>query len=70
MTIKPIFRWFDLWIGVFIDTKNRIVYIFPLPMFGLRITLKPRPVELPPMPTWDEIQKQKKQREIEELYRL
>jgi hypothetical protein len=37
MTIKPFFRWYDLWIGVFIDTKNRTVYICPLPMFGVKI---------------------------------
>lgn len=38
MTIKPIFAWYDLWIGVFIDTKKRAVYVFPVPCFGLRIS--------------------------------
>jgi len=35
--IIPMFRWFDIWIGIFIDTKKNITYIFPLPMIGIRI---------------------------------
>lgn len=35
--IKPIFAWYDLWVGVFIDRPKRRVYIFPIPMFGLVI---------------------------------
>jgi len=38
MKIKPIFRWFDLWIGLFIDVKSKTIYFFPIPMFGLKIT--------------------------------
>ena len=26
------FIWFDLWVGIFIDTKKKLVYILPLPM--------------------------------------
>lgn len=26
------FKWFDLWVGVFIDTGKKRVYICPLPM--------------------------------------
>jgi len=40
MKINFIFRWFDLWIGVFIDRKNHAVYVFPIPMFGIKITMK------------------------------
>lgn len=40
MKVTPIFRWYDLWIGVFIDVPSKRVYVFPLPMFGLRIELK------------------------------
>lgn len=29
--------WYDAWVGVFIDTKKRTVYVFPLPCIGLRI---------------------------------
>ena len=32
---KLIYRWYDMYFGVYIDTKKRIVYIFPLPCFGI-----------------------------------
>lgn len=35
--IKFIFKWFDFWIGLFVDTENRLIYIFPIPMFGFKI---------------------------------
>lgn len=37
MRVKPIFAWYDLWIGVFIDRKKRRVYILPIPCVGLVI---------------------------------
>ena len=42
MSIRPMFAWYNFWIGVFIDTRRkgtRIIYVFPIPMFGLRIEL-------------------------------
>ncbi len=33
------FRWYDLWIGAYYDTKNRVLYVCPIPMFGLKIQL-------------------------------
>jgi hypothetical protein len=33
------FRWFDLWIGAYIDTKNRRVYICPVPMLGFYVQI-------------------------------
>jgi len=39
MKITPFFRWYDIWVGVFIDTKKRTAYICPLPMIGLKIEL-------------------------------
>ena len=38
ITIAPFFRWYDLWVGVFIDTKNQAIYICPVPMFGIKIS--------------------------------
>lgn len=29
-----------LWIGVFIDKPKKTIYIFPIPMIGLKITWK------------------------------
>jgi len=38
MKIKPFFRWYDLWIGAYIDTANKSVYICLIPMFGVKIS--------------------------------
>lgn len=35
---RPLFAWYDLWIGVFIDTKRRAVYVLPLPCVGFVIS--------------------------------
>ena len=37
ITFTPFFRWYDIWIGAYIDAKNRTVYICPLPMIGVKI---------------------------------
>lgn len=34
------FIWFDLWIGIFIDTKKKLIYILPLPMCVFIIDFK------------------------------
>lgn len=39
MTVKPIFAWYDFWIGVFIDREKRRIYVFPVPCVGILITL-------------------------------
>lgn len=36
--IKWLFAWYDLWIGIYIDTKNQAIYILPIPMLGIRIS--------------------------------
>jgi hypothetical protein len=37
--VSPIFAWYDIWIGVFINTDpcKRAVYIFPVPMLGIKV---------------------------------
>jgi len=37
--IRPIIKWYDIWVGIFIDTKKKIIYIFPVPMIGIKIEL-------------------------------
>jgi hypothetical protein len=37
VTIKPIFAWYDIWIGAFWDQAKRRLYVFPIPMLGLVI---------------------------------
>ncbi len=38
MTVRPVFAWYDLWVGVFIDRANRRLYVFPLPCLGLVVS--------------------------------
>lgn len=37
MKIKPMFAWYDMWVGAFWDAKKRRLYIFPVPMLGVVI---------------------------------
>ena len=38
--IEPIFAWYDLWVGVFIDRPKRRIYVFPVPCLGIVIQLR------------------------------
>lgn len=40
MTIHPIFAWYDIWVGIFVDRPKRRIYILPIPCIGVVITLK------------------------------
>ena len=35
MRVRPIFAWYDLWVGLFVDLKKKRVYFFPVPTLGL-----------------------------------
>ncbi len=35
MTVRPIFAWYDLWVGAFWDAKKRKLYVLPFPCVGL-----------------------------------
>jgi len=35
MKIALLFAWYDLWIGLYWDKKNKWLYILPLPMIGI-----------------------------------
>jgi hypothetical protein len=37
MAIRPIFAWYDLWVGAFWDASKRRLYILPLPCIGVVI---------------------------------
>ena len=37
MRIRPVFAWYDLWVGVFIDTAERRIFVLPLPCLGVVI---------------------------------
>jgi hypothetical protein len=34
MRIRPLFAWYDLWIGAYWDRKAHALYVLPLPMLG------------------------------------
>lgn len=37
MTIKPVFAWYDCWIGIFWDSRKRKLYILPVPCIGVMV---------------------------------
>ncbi len=37
MSIRPIFAWYDLWIGAYWDRQSRRLYLLPLPCIGVVI---------------------------------
>lgn len=39
LRLTVLFAWYDIWVGVFIDTAKRAVYVFPIPMVGIKFQL-------------------------------
>lgn len=35
MTARPIFAWYDLWVGAFWDRQKRRLYVFSVPCIGV-----------------------------------
>lgn len=35
MKIRPLFAWYDLWVGAFWDKAKRKLYVLPIPCVGL-----------------------------------
>jgi len=42
MKVQLQFKWFDLWIGLFIDSKNKVLYMCLIPMVVIKIVLPQR----------------------------
>lgn len=38
---RPIFAWYDLWVGAYYDRKTKRLYVFPVPCLGLVIEPAP-----------------------------
>jgi hypothetical protein len=38
LSIRPFWRWYDLWIGLYFDREAQALYICPVPMFGVRLS--------------------------------
>ena len=43
MSVRPIFAWYDLWIGAFWDAGKRRLYVLPLPCIGIVIQFGAKP---------------------------
>lgn len=41
MSIRPIFAWYDFWIGLYYDQERRRIYVLPVPCCGIVIQLGP-----------------------------
>ena len=43
MNVRPIFAWYDLWVGAFWDRNSHRLYVLPLPCVGFVIQFGVRP---------------------------
>lgn len=42
MTIRPVLAWYDMWVGLYWDRRERRLYVLPIPCVGFVIQLKRR----------------------------
>lgn len=40
LTIKPVFAWYDFWIGFYWDKNKNRLYFMPIPMVGVYFEFK------------------------------
>ncbi len=45
MKVRLCFAWYDLYVGLYYDRRNRTMYIFPIPTMGLSIEFKESSME-------------------------
>lgn len=39
MKVRPLLRWYDLWVGLYVDVEDRSLYVFPVPCVGFVMQL-------------------------------
>lgn len=40
LSVTLMFAWYDFWVGLYYDRSKRDLYVFPVPMLGLKISLR------------------------------
>jgi hypothetical protein len=43
MRVRVVLAWYDMWIGAYWDRKQKVLYLFPLPMIGLAVHVNGQP---------------------------
>lgn len=47
MKIRPLFAWYNLWIGAYWDRTKRRLYVLPLPTLGFYVEFTHSPASVP-----------------------
>lgn len=40
MSIRPLFAWYDFWVGAYFDRKAHRLYVLPVPCLGFVIQFR------------------------------